>query len=88
MDYAEAPIASRGITPRGFFHPPVRQPIQEQNADHPRKRMAGFFVALTGSVIHAPQQQTCAWSAFKSFVCIRKQNDLEVKNENDQNEKL
>ena len=86
MDYAEAPIASRGITPRGFFHPPVRQPIQEQNADHPRKRMAGFFVALTGSVIHAPQQQT--WSAFKSFVCICKQNDLEVKNENDQNEKL
>ena len=88
MDYAEAPIASRGITPRGFFYPLVQQPKQEQNADHSRKRMVGFFAALTGSVIHAPQQQMCAWPAFKSFVRIRKQNDLEVKNENDQNEKL
>ena len=88
MDYAEAPIASRGITPRGFFHPLVRQPIQEQDTDHSRKRMAGFFVALTGSMIHVRRWQSGSWPAFKSFVRIRKQNDLEVKNENDQNEEL
>jgi hypothetical protein len=78
MDYAEAPIASRGISPRGFFDPRVQQPILEQIADHSRMRVAGFFVALTGSMIHVQRWQSGSWPAFKSFVHIRKRNDLEV----------
>ena len=79
MDYAGAPIASRVYDPRGFFHPLVRQPIPEQRADHSRMRVAGFFVALTGSMIHVRRWQSGSWPTFKSFVRIRKRNDLEVK---------
>ena len=79
MDYAEAPIASRGISPRGFFDPRVQQPILEQIADHSRMRVAGSFVAQIGSIIHVKSQLLGPCAPFKSFVRIRKRNDLEVK---------
>ena len=71
MDYAGAPIASRVYDPRGFFHTLVRQPIPEQRADHSCMRVAGFFVALIGSVIHVKSQLLGPCAPFKSFVRIR-----------------
>lgn len=79
MDYAGAPIASRVYDPRGFFHTLVRQPIPEQRADHSRMRVAGSFVAQIGSIIHVKSQLLGPCAPFKSFVRIRKRNDLEVK---------
>lgn len=78
MDYAGAHIASRVSNPRGFFHTLVRQPIPEQEADHSQMRVAGFFVALIGSVIHVKCWLPGSWAPFKSFVRIRLRNDLEV----------
>lgn len=80
MDYAGAPIASRVYDPRGFFHTLVRQPIPEQKSrPFSKTRVAGFSVALIGSVIHVKSQLLGPCAPFKSFVRIRKRNDLEVK---------